>query len=100
MFPKSLTLWVILALIVALPLAYWFGKQTGATLQREATELATLVSSANNDVATSTAISKLNQQYDPIYITVDKYHEAPPCTVPAVIRDTIGKLPTPARGAH
>lgn len=100
MSPKSIPFYIILALLAALPLAYWIGTLSGATRQREATELATLVSSAKNDVATSSAIAKLNQQYDPIYITVDKYHEAPPCTVPAVIRDTIGKLPAPARAAH
>lgn len=90
---------VILGLVVLIPIAYYAGAWTGARNERIENEQKILLSSARNDVKTVSEVFKVRKEYEPIYIEIEKYVEAPKCFVPPVIVDTIGRLPN-GKAAH
>ncbi len=79
--------------VIVIPISFFIGSWHGARKERNAAEQAVLLSSAKNDVQTVSEISKVIKAYEPIYVEIERYVEVPNCPVPAVIADTVKRLP-------
>jgi hypothetical protein len=88
---------IILGGIAAIPIIFWLGTLYGARIERIEQQNEQAIQSAKNDVKTIGAITQVRTEYKPVYIEIEKYHEAPVCAAPAVLIDTIGRLPNPSR---
>ncbi|MBC3540675.1 hypothetical protein ACFSC6_12355 [Rufibacter sediminis] len=88
-----------LAVLLTAPVAYKLGTWHGARQEKNEAQARQLLADAKNDVKTVSELALVRKMYEPIYVEIEKYVEAPACAVPAVIRDTINRLPGP-KAAH
>ncbi len=79
--------------VIVIPISFSVGSWHGARNERVQAEQRVLLSSAKNDVQTVSELSKVVKAYEPIYVEIEKYVEVPTYPVPAVIADTIKRLP-------